>query len=73
MSEKGIKAMLSKGKPLRLKSIDVDLCEDLVYGKQRKVSFSKVKKSPKAERLELVHTDYGVKPLFLLLVAHYVL
>ena len=33
MSGKGMKAMLSKGKLLRLKSIDLDFCEDYVYGK----------------------------------------
>jgi len=40
-----------------LKYIDLDFCENYVYGKQRKVSFSKVKKPLKVERLELVHTD----------------
>jgi len=44
MSEKEMKAMLSKGKLPGLKSIDLDFCEGSVYGKQRKVSFSKVKR-----------------------------
>ena len=44
-----MKAMLSKGKLLGLKSIDLDFCEDCVYGKQKKVNFSKVKKSLKAK------------------------
>jgi len=57
ISEMGMKAMLSKGRLPGLKSIDLDFCEDCTYGKQRKVSFSMVKKSPKAERLEVVHTD----------------
>ena len=57
MSKKVMKVMLSKGKLPGLKSIDLYFCEDFVYGKQRKGSFSKAKKSPKAERLVLVHTD----------------
>ena len=57
-----MKAMLSKGKLSELKSINLDsidlyFCEDWIYGKQRKVNFLKVKKFPKEERLELVHTD----------------
>ena len=40
-----------------LKSIDLNLCEDCVYRKQMRVSFSKARKTLKAERLELVHTD----------------
>jgi len=57
MSEKEMKAMISKRKLPELKYIDLDFCEDYVYEKKRKVNFSKVMKSPKAERLELVHTD----------------
>ena len=49
--------MLSKGKLSGLESIDLDFYEDCVYEKQRKVRFSKAKKSPKAERLELVYTN----------------
>ena len=52
-----MKANLSKGKLLGLKSTDLNFCEDCVYRKQRKVSFSNVKNSSKAERLELVYTD----------------
>jgi len=57
MSEKGMKVMLSKDKLSGLKSIDLDFCEDCVYGKQQRVSFSKVRRTLKAERLELVHSD----------------
>ena len=39
-----------------MKSIDLDFCEDCVYEKQRKVSFSKVRKTLMVEKLELVHT-----------------
>ncbi|KAE8724080.1 cytochrome P450 71A9-like [Hibiscus syriacus] len=38
MIEKGMKTLLSKGKLSDLKSIDVGLCEDCIFGKQKKVS-----------------------------------
>ena len=57
MSEKGMKMLLSKGKPPELKSIDFDLCESCILGKQKNVSFLKTGRTPKAEKLELVHTD----------------
>ena len=57
MSEKGIKMLLSKGKLPKLKSIDFDTCESYILGKQDKVSFLKNGRTPKAEKLELVHTD----------------
>ena len=46
----------SKDKLPELKSINLE-CEDCVYGKQQRVSFSKVRKTPKGKKLELVHTD----------------
>ena len=42
MSEKGIKMLLSKGKLAELKSIDFDMCENCIVGKQKKVSFLKL-------------------------------
>ena len=54
MSEKGMKVMLSKDKLSRLKSVDLDFFEDYIYGKQKQVSFSMVRKTSKAEKLELV-------------------
>lgn len=64
MSEKGMKTLLSKGKLPDLKSVDVGLCEDCIFGKQKKVSFAKIGKTPKAEKLELVHTDvWGPSPV----------
>ena len=64
MSEKGMKTLLSKGKLPDLKNVDVSLCEDCIFGKQKKVSFTKSGKTPKAERLELVHTDvWGPSPV----------
>ncbi|KAE8686024.1 cytochrome P450 71A9-like [Hibiscus syriacus] len=50
MSEKGMKIFLSKGKLPDLKNVDVGLCEDCIFGKQKKVSFAKIGKAPKAER-----------------------
>jgi len=57
MSEKGMKVVLSKDKLLGLKSIDLGLYEDCIYGKQWRVNFSKARKTPKTKRLELVHID----------------
>ena len=57
MSEKGMKMLLSKEKLPELKSIDFDMCESYILGKQKNVSFLKIGKTPKAEKLELVHTD----------------
>ena len=64
MSEKGMKTLLSKGKLPDLKNVDVGLCEDCIFGKQKKVSFTKIGKTPKEKRLELVHTDvWGPSPV----------
>ncbi|KAL5757477.1 hypothetical protein ACOSP7_020088 [Xanthoceras sorbifolium] len=64
MSEKGMKTLLSKGKLPDLKAVDVGLCKDCIFGKQKKVSFAKIGKIPKAEKLELVHTDvWGPSPV----------
>ena len=57
LSEKGIKMLLLKGKLLELKSIDFDMCESYILGKQKNVSFLKTGRIPKVEKLELVHTD----------------
>ena len=57
MSEKGMKMLLSKGKLPELKSIDFDMCERCILGKQKNVSFLNTGRTPNAEKLELVHTD----------------
>ena len=57
MSEKGLKIMHSKGKLLGLQSINIDLCECCIFGKQKRVSFKTGGRTPKQEKLELVHTD----------------
>ena len=64
MSEKGMKMLLSKGKLPELKSIDFDMCENCLLGKQKNVSFLKTSRTPKAKKLELVHTDlWGPSPV----------
>ena len=57
MSEKEMKMLLSKGKLPELKPIDFDMCESCILGRQKNVSFLKTGRTPKAEKLELVHTD----------------
>jgi len=63
ISEKGMKVMLSKDKLPGLKSIDLDFCEVCFYEKQWRVIFSKIRKTLKAEKFELVHTDVWGKAL----------
>ena len=64
MSEKGMKMLLLKGKQTELKSVDFDICESCILGKQKKVSFLKTGRTPKAKKLELVHTDlWGPSPV----------
>ena len=64
MSEKGMKMLLLKGKQTELKSVDFDICESYILGKQKKVSFLKTGRTPKAKKLELVHTDlWGPSPV----------
>ena len=57
MNEKGMKILLSKGKLPGLKSIDFDMCESCILGKQKNVNFLKTYRTLKAEKLELVHID----------------
>ena len=57
MSEKGMKMLLLKGKLPELKSIDFDMCESCILGKQKNVNFLKTGRTLKAEKLELVHIN----------------
>ena len=57
MSEKGMMKLLSKGKLSKLKSVDFDMCESYILGKQKRVSFLKTGRTPKVEKLDLVHID----------------
>jgi hypothetical protein len=64
MSETGMKVLLSKGKLPELKSIEFDICESCILGKQKKVSFLKGGRTPKSKKLELVHTNlWGPSPI----------
>ena len=66
MSAKGLRVMHSNGKLSDLKSIDLDMCESCVFGKQKRVSFKKAGRTPKTTKLELVHTDvWGPVPVSL--------
>ncbi|KAL8115253.1 hypothetical protein AgCh_021912 [Apium graveolens] len=52
--------MAEDGKVPELKNVEVGFCEPCVLGKQKRVSFAKSGRTPKAKKLELVHTDvYG--------------
>ena len=57
MSEKGTKVLRCKAKLSGLKTVDHSLCEACIFGKQKRVSFSKMGREPKSRKLELVHTD----------------
>ena len=56
MSEKGIQILHKIFFLPKLKQIDLDFCEQCVYGKHKRVIFLRVRKEKKSERLELVHT-----------------
>ena len=57
MSEKGMQILHSRKLLPDLKQVSLEFCENCVYGKHKRVSFLKVGKQKKCEKLELVHTD----------------
>ncbi|KAL2246115.1 UNVERIFIED_CONTAM: Retrovirus-related Pol polyprotein from transposon TNT 1-94 [Sesamum indicum] len=64
MSEKGMNVLKSKGRLPGLKSVEVGHCEHCVFGKQKRVSFLTTGRTPRKEKLELVHTDFwGPEPV----------
>ena len=64
MSEKGMKVLAKDSKLPGLKSVNLDMCEGCIFGKQKKVSFRKGGKAPKEEKLALVHSDvWGPSPV----------
>ncbi|KAL2230806.1 UNVERIFIED_CONTAM: Retrovirus-related Pol polyprotein from transposon TNT 1-94 [Sesamum indicum] len=64
MSEKGMNVLKSKGRLPELKSIEVGHCEHCVFGKQKRVSFLTTGRTPRKEKLELVHTNlWGPAPV----------
>ena len=72
MSEKGMKILHCNGSLPNLKELDIGFCEDYVYGKQRRVSFLKVVKEKKSQKLEFVHTDvWGPSKIFSLCGSSY--
>ena len=52
-----MKMLHSNEKLQGLKEIDHNVCEGCIFGKQKRVSFSKVGREIKTKKLELVHTD----------------
>ena len=53
-----------KRKTTRIEVHCFDMCESCILGKQKNVSFLKTGRTPKAEKLELVHTDlWGPSPV----------
>ena len=59
-----MKLLASKGKLPDSKSVDVGLYEDCIYGKHKRVSFSKFARTSKVEKLQLVHNDvWGPAPV----------
>ena len=64
MGEKGMQVLLKKGKLASLKSIDIGFYENYILGKQKSVSFSKIGRTPRSKKLDLVHTDvWGLSPV----------
>lgn len=53
-----MKVLHSKKVLPSLKCVNMDFCESCVYGKQKRVSFVKIGKENKREKLELVHIDF---------------
>ena len=56
MSEKGMNILHSRNLFPGLKNVDLDFCENCIYGKQKRVRFLRVGKEKKNKKLELVHT-----------------
>ena len=55
-----------------MKQVSLEFCENYVYGKQKRVSFLRVGKQNKSEKLELVHTDvWGLDQVQSLGGSHY--
>ena len=65
MSEKVMKILHSQGKLLGIVSMNLGMCEDCIFEKQKRVGFQKGGRHPKASKLELVHTNlWGPTTLF---------
>ena len=51
ISEKGMKVLHSRNSLSGLKNVDLDFCENFIYGKQKRVIFLRVGKENKSEKL----------------------
>lgn len=59
-----MKILLSKGKLLDLKLIDIDLYKDYIFSKQKSINLSKFCRLHKVGKLELVHMHMcGLSPV----------
>lgn len=56
MSEKGMQILHSRNLLSGLKHVDLDFCENCVYGKHKRVRFIRVGKEKKSKKIEFVHT-----------------
>ncbi|XP_020264769.1 uncharacterized protein LOC109840508 [Asparagus officinalis] len=57
MGQKGMKILHSQVKLTNIDLVEVGICEDCIYEKQKRVRFQKSGRPPKAHKLELVYTD----------------
>ncbi|ONK54837.1 uncharacterized protein A4U43_UnF10820 [Asparagus officinalis] len=57
MSEKGIKIMHTKEKLPGLQLVEMDMCEECILIKQKRVSFQTSSRTLRKEKLELIHSD----------------
>ena len=57
MSEKGMQILHSRNLLPGLKHVDLDFCENRVYGKHKRVRFIRFGKEKKTRKIELVYTD----------------
>lgn len=57
MSQKGMKELLSKGKLAELKSVDLDMYESCILGKQKMLSFLRGGRALRSRKVKLVHTN----------------
>ena len=57
MSEKGMNIIHSRNLLPGLKNVDLDLCDNCIYGKKKRVRFLRVGNEKKSEKLDLVHID----------------
>jgi hypothetical protein len=57
MSEKGLKIIVGKNLLLCLKSYNIGLCENCIYGRKQRISFIRSGRERRTNLLELIHYD----------------